>query len=216
MAKTVFKPAGVPVFPPHADPQGACVLATLLADEPWRSDVEWPEGFAGGIAHRLDVKTSGALLVADDAEETLDIREAFATRRFLKTYRFIAARDVQWSTHKCELPIAHDRRRRSRMIVQRGKATPHRGQWHDAETRFKRLGPRLWEATIRTGVMHQIRVHAAFVGLPLVGDSQYGGGPGTFSLHHMGMFGAGRRTEPVPLPHWARTQRELRSTTTGA
>jgi 23S rRNA-/tRNA-specific pseudouridylate synthase len=64
---------------------------------------------------------------------------------------------------------------------------------------------------IVTGVMHQIRAHAAFVGLALTGDRRYGGRPtpdgfdAEFRLHHVGLSGpGGLRTEPVPLPAWAR------------
>lgn len=204
MSTTVAKPCGIPVFPPHDDPSGDCVLARLVADAPSRLGLPWPEGFAGGIAHRLDTQTSGALLVADDPEELVAIREAFASRAFLKTYRFVAAREVPWDANHCARSIAHDRRRRRRMIVQRGPSTPHRGRWLPAETHFRRLGPCLWEATMRTGVMHQIRVHAAFLGLALAGDRLYGGGPGGFRLHHVGLSGGRWSTSSVPLPDWAR------------
>ena len=69
MATTAYKPAGVTVFPPHADPAGDCVLHRLLQADPWRNEPVWPEGFAGGIAHRLDTWTSGALWIADDPAE---------------------------------------------------------------------------------------------------------------------------------------------------
>jgi len=99
-----------------------------------------------------------------------------------------------------------------RMVVQRGRSTPHRGRWYSAETRFRRVAGPLFEARMRTGVMHQIRVHAAFVGIPLLGDRIYGGGatpadaPGgvTFFLHHLGISGPeGLHTDSVPLPSWA-------------
>ena len=98
------------------------------------------------------------------------------------------------------------------MVVQRGENTPHRGKWLAAETRFRRVGEghhgTVWEATMRTGVMHQIRVHAAFVGLVLAGDPVYGGGepvPGgaPYALHHVGFRGAGFATVPVDAPPWA-------------
>src|SRR5690606_11456797 len=66
--RTLSKPAGLPVFPPHADPAGDCLLARLLAEEPWRAALPWPAGFDGGIAHRLDVSTSGAVLAASDPD----------------------------------------------------------------------------------------------------------------------------------------------------
>ena len=61
--------------------------------------------------------------------------------------------------------------------------------------------------------MHQIRIHCAFVGLPLLGDRVYGGGKTptdapegvTFFLHHVGFQGEGVATSPVPSPSWAST-----------
>lgn len=211
MSSTVYKPGGLPVFPPHADPAGDCVLRRLLADQPQRAAQAWPEGFAGGISHRLDVSTSGALLVADDPDELARLRDAFRGHDLTKRYRFRAARTPPWTTHACDLPLAHDKRRKSRMVVQRGANTPHRGRWYEAHTRFTHLHDDVWRAEITTGVMHQIRVHAAFVGLPLLGDSLYGGGPTpadappglTFFLHHEGLRGPGIATTAVPLPPWA-------------
>jgi len=211
---TLDKPAGIPVFPPHADAAGDCLLARMLADAPSRADLPWPDGFAGGIAHRLDVSTTGAVAVADDLDELSALRDAFATGALCKTYRFIARRDVGWDRNHCDRPIAHHRRRKRRMIVKRGRNTPHRGKWRPAQTSFRRIDGRLWEATMRTGVTHQIRVHAAFLGLVLAGDRVYGGGPpppesagrgsnAPFCLHHVGFTGA-FRTREVPTPRWAR------------
>jgi len=84
------------------------------------------------------------------------------------------------------------------MVVQRGRNTPHRGKWYPADTRFRQVDGPLWEAVITTGVMHQVRVHAASVGLAILGDSRYGGGQlnaGTAPegvehiLHHCAMRG---------------------------
>ena len=99
------------------------------------------------------------------------------------------------------------------MVVQRGRKTPHRGKWLAASTTFRRLGQtcdggHVWEAQMRTGVMHQIRVHAAFVGLALRGDPRYGGGAAfsedvPFLLHHMGLSGPGLSPPEAPLPaYW--------------
>lgn len=218
MPITFAKPAGLPVFPWHDDSGSDCVLARLLAEAPWRRHIEWPDGFAGGVAHRLDTSTSGALWIANDLAELAAMRAAFASGALRKTYRMRAAKDVAWDTHRIDRPIAHARRHRGRMVVQRGPDTPHRGAWYPARTSLRRVDGRLWEVVIETGVTHQIRVHAAFVGLPLAGDRTYGGGatppdapPGAeFLLHHVGLVGAGFSTDQVPLPDWAR------STLTGA
>ena len=201
---TWFKPGGLPVFPPHDDPGGDCVLERLRATEPARFDVDWPQGFRGGVAHRLDVHPSGALLLADDLASLEAIRQLFARGAFEKTYRFLADKDVPWDVNRCDLPLAHDRRKKRRMVVQRGKSTPHRGKWYPASTTFRRIEGAVWEATMRTGVMHQIRAHAAFVGLPLVGDRIYGRGDGQHMLHHVGLSGGEVETDAVPAPAWAR------------
>lgn len=199
------------MFPPHDDPSGDCVLVRLLAAEPWRAERDWPDGFAGGIAHRLDTSTSGAVAVAADPGELAVLRGWFASGVLRKRYLLRAARDPGWDTHQVDAPIAHDPRHRGRMVVSRGRATPHRGRWFDAHTRFRRVAGALFEAEITTGVMHQIRVHAAFVGLPLAGDARYGGGPtpadappgATFLLHHVGFVGPDAATAPVDTPAWA-------------
>ena len=213
--RTLFKPAGIPTLRPHADPLGDCVVQRLLREEPHRADLDWPAGFEGGIAHRLDVSTSGAIVAADTVAELARIREAFASGALRKTYRFRSRKKVPWTENSCELAIAHDRRRKGRMVVQRGSNTPHRGKWWSASTTFTQLEGSLWQAVITTGVMHQIRVHAAFLGLSLAGDRRYGGGDplpeapeGTdFLLHHIGLVGPQITTDPVLLPSWAETAR---------
>jgi 23S rRNA pseudouridine1911/1915/1917 synthase len=193
------KPAGIPVFPPHADPSGDCLLTRWTHEQNNSDGHDWPAGFEGGIAHRLDGSTSGQVLAAATPVALTRIRDMFRNGDLNKRYVFVSAGDVPWSEHTVQTPIAHDKRRRSRMIVQRGKSTPHRGRWYTAHTSFRRLGKTtdtafLWEAVITTGVMHQIRVHAASVGIPLRGDKHYGGGTPqdesiSFLLHHIGMTG---------------------------
>jgi 23S rRNA pseudouridine1911/1915/1917 synthase len=208
------KPAGLPVLPPNDDPAGDCVVARLLLAEPERARIAWPAGFEAGVLHRLDTSTSGAVALADDPADLEHLRAAFATGKLVKQYCLRAARDPGWDTNDCERALAHDPRHKGRMVVQRGRDTPHRGRWLPAHTRFRRRHGTLFDAVIRTGVMHQIRVHAAFVGIPILGDRRYGGGetpegapPGlVFYLHHVGFSSAdpALETAPVPLPDWAR------------
>lgn len=213
----LVKPAGIPVFPPHADPEGDCLLARLRAARPEQAVGPWPDGYDGGLAHRLDTATSGAVLAARTPEDLVWLRGLFAGRALVKTYRFVSARDVPWDSHVVTTALAHDARRKDRMIAQRGADTPHRGRWYPAETRLRRLGRLgglgIWEARMKSGVMHQIRAHAASVGLALAGDAIYGGGPppdfagrpedAPFLLHHLGVAGPDLPPlPPLPPPAW--------------
>ncbi|MBM4369052.1 MAG: RNA pseudouridine synthase, partial [Deltaproteobacteria bacterium] len=75
----VDKPAGLPVFPPHADPEGDCVLrrfTAIITPPPG-----FPRGFEGGIAHRLDNLTSGFLVVAKAPEALARVRAEWGQLR---------------------------------------------------------------------------------------------------------------------------------------
>lgn len=207
----VIKPAGLPVFPPHSDPGGDCVLARLLSEHPEQTD-NWPEGFAGGIAHRLDIPTSGMLLVARTPADLVWLRGLFSDKKLVKTYALMTVKNPPWSQHVISADLAHDRRRKKRMVVRRGANTPHRGRWLAAQTTFTRQTEAgalwRWQAVMRTGVMHQIRAHAGFAGLALVGDRLYGGGgspvgfPVSFALHHLGLVGSDLAPPQVAVPQW--------------
>lgn len=191
------KQAGWSCFPHRNDPSKPSMLEHLLNEYPEQGRIDWPQGFDGGIAHRLDVSTSGQLLVATNLDALRQLRSDFADKQLLKRYLFLTRKEVPWNTHAISMAIAHHPKNKRKMVVQRGRNTPHRGRWYPAETAFRfveRVNElNLWEATMKTGVMHQIRLHAAMLGLALVGDQLYGGGdapvhfPATFALHHVGI-----------------------------
>lgn len=191
------KRSGWSCFPHRNDPSTPSMLQYLLTEYPEQGNVDWPQGFDGGIAHRLDVSTSGQLLVAPNLEVLQLLRSDFSNKRLLKRYLFLTRKEVSWTEHRIAMAIAHHPKNKRKMVVQRGRNTPHRGKWYPAETTFRFVervhGLNLWEATMRTGVMHQIRLHASMLGLALVGDRLYGGGespehfPSTFALHHAGI-----------------------------
>jgi 23S rRNA pseudouridine1911/1915/1917 synthase len=198
----LWKPPGVTVFPPH-DGAGASVLGWLLQAFPEQAR-PWSDGFDGGILHRLDRWTSGLLLVARTDRGFEDGRRAFEQKRLGKNYRFLSAGRVPWREHTVTWDLAHDRKDRRKMTWRRGQNTPHRGRWYPASTRFRRVQGG-WEARMSTGVMHQIRLHAASVGLPLLGDRLYGGaldpqGEGRFYLHHGSVDGWFEALPAAPLP----------------
>ena len=79
------KPSGIPCFPFHSSPGSDCLLHRLLQKYPEQENKGWPDGFEGGIAHRLDVATSGQILVALDPEHLIEMRALFAKKKLQKT-----------------------------------------------------------------------------------------------------------------------------------
>jgi 23S rRNA pseudouridine1911/1915/1917 synthase len=203
----LLKPAGVPVFPPHADPAGDCVYTRLCAARPERA-AGWPAGFEGGIAHRLDNPTSGLLVIAKTPRDLEMLRAEFASHTLRKFYLFRSSSIVGFREIVRTDPIAHHPNRKDRMVPQRHPKIPHRGRWYDAWTRFTARGEGWWQAEIRTGVTHQIRVHALAAGIPLDNDPIYR--PQTpedplpsdaprLTLHHACIVAVGWRSPVAPL-----------------
>ena len=203
----LHKPAGVPVFPRHDGTPGPCLLHALLAEVPTQQE-DFPDGFAGGIAHRLDVWTSGLVVAARSVAALTRARALFADGALAKQYVFLTDRYVPWDHTEVAHPLAHDRKHKRRMVWQRSPNTPHRGRWFPARTALRRGSSRSgglarWEATITTGVTHQIRLHAASAGLALLGDRLYGGtrrADGRFFLHARRIDGWPVRTPELPIP----------------
>ena len=217
----VHKPSGIPCLPKrlstHHHIEKALedsILYRLCSWNGFVADISWPTGFEGGIAHRLDTATSGQLLVAKTPDVLVDLRREFTEKKLQKHYVFLTQKQVTWREHTVNFSIAHDKKHKKRMVVQRGSHTEHRGKWLPASTFFRIMGTQdglcLVHATMRTGVMHQIRVHAAITGLALLGDSLYGGGaspsvfPSDFALHHVGICASHFCLEQhmVPVPTW--------------
>ena len=163
----VDKPAGLVVHPAAGHWTGT-LLNGLLAHVPAAAALP-----RGGIVHRLDKDTSGLMVVAKTAASTLALSRAIAAREVKREYLAIAHGVVARDAFSIDAPVGRDPRSRVRMAAVASGRT--------ARTDVRRLasaqGCSVLACRLQTGRTHQIRVHLAARGHPLVGDALYGGAP---------------------------------------
>ncbi|MEX0750219.1 MAG: RluA family pseudouridine synthase [Dehalococcoidia bacterium] len=163
----INKPAGMTVHPAPGHPAATLVNAILAhADD--------LSGIGGvlrpGIVHRLDRDTSGVILVAKNDAAHNALARQLKARTVEKTYMAVVEGTPKPAEGVIDAPIARDPRNRQRMaIVENGRASVTA---YKVIERFR--GYSLIEARPKTGRTHQIRVHLAAIGHPIVGDRVYG------------------------------------------
>lgn len=166
------KPAGLVVHPAPGNWSGT-LLNGLLARDPQASLLP-----RAGIVHRLDKDTSGLMVVARTRQVMDQLVAMIAARTVSREYLALAHGDWQGpASRQVEDPIGRDPRNRLRMAVV--DLERHAGK--TASTGIFRLGSEggycLVRCKLQTGRTHQIRVHMAAIGHPLVADEVYGGRP---------------------------------------
>jgi 23S rRNA pseudouridine1911/1915/1917 synthase len=170
----IDKPAGLTVHPAVGVRWGT-LAAALLAYRPELAGVGGPE--RPGIVHRLDRDTSGLLVVAKNEAARAALARQWKERQVKKGYLALVCGRLEPPQGVIDAPIGRDPRHRQRMaVLEGGRAarTAYRVRCYLPAGPARQEAYSLVEVTPSTGRTHQIRVHFAALGHPLVGDRAYG------------------------------------------
>ena len=172
----INKEKGMVVHPGNGNPDGTLANAIMARCSDSLSGIGGE--IRPGIVHRIDKDTSGIIIVAKNDKAHLDISKQIKEHTTTKTYLALVRGQVRENEATIDMPIGRSSKDRKKMAVDRkGKS---------AVTHFKvleRFGKyTLLELVIETGRTHQIRVHLAEIGYPIVGDYTYSNGKNEFNV----------------------------------
>ena len=172
----INKPKGLVVHPGNGNPDHTLVNAVMAKCKGSLSGIGGK--IRPGIVHRLDKDTSGLIIVAKNDKAHIGLSEQLKNKEIKKTYIALVRGNIQENEATIQMPIGRSTKDRKKMAVtKKGK---------EAITHFKvlkRYGKyTLLEVKIETGRTHQIRVHMAEIGHPVVGDMVYSNGKNEFGI----------------------------------
>jgi 23S rRNA pseudouridine1911/1915/1917 synthase len=164
----INKPAGLVVHPAPGNYEHTLVNGLLYRFKNL-SDIN---PLRPGIVHRLDKDTSGLLVIAKNNAAHLSLVKQFSTHSIRRVYVAVVKGRVEFEENIIDLPIQRNPEKRKSMSVGFGKKSRY------AKTRYRTLkrtaGSSLLELEPFTGRTHQLRVHLAYIGHPVMGDKKYG------------------------------------------
>jgi RluA family pseudouridine synthase len=178
----VDKPAGLPTLPDGYDAQAPHLLQA----------VEMAVGQPVWVVHRLDRDTSGVVVFARTAKAHRALNAQFEGRRVAKVYHALVAGHPAWNERRVTVRLQPDGDRRHRTIVSPRQGKPAVTGLLVLE-RWARYA--LVEARPETGRTHQVRVHLAAQGTPIVADELYGDGQAIFLSALKADYRAGEKPE---------------------
>ena len=163
----VDKPAGLPVHPAPGHPSHTVANAVLSYLPTLAKDAD---SLRPGIVHRLDKDTSGLLIIAKNRLAQANLSQQFKSRIVKKTYITLVQGKLTPEKGTIEAAIGRDPSHRQRMAIT--------AKGREARTEYKVIeyigNYSFLEIKPETGRTHQIRVHLAAIGFPVVGDTTYG------------------------------------------
>jgi 23S rRNA pseudouridine1911/1915/1917 synthase len=182
----IDKPAGLVVHPAPGHATGTLVNALLhhCRDLAGIGGVQRP-----GIVHRLDKGTSGVLVVAKHDAAHAGLARQFKEHSIERIYLALVRGVPRADEGRVEAAIGRHPSDRKRMSVRSARGREARTAWR-VRRRFPKSGCAELEIRPETGRTHQIRVHLAASGLPIVGDPVYGRGAGSFGLERPALHAA--------------------------
>lgn len=172
----VNKPKGMVVHPANGNPDGTLVNAVMNICKDSLSGIGGE--IRPGIVHRIDKDTSGLLIIAKNDKAHINLSEQIKNREITKKYVALARGVIKENNATIDMPIGRSDKDRKKMAVRKeGKnAVTH----FDVIKRYN--GYTYLDIKIDTGRTHQIRVHLAEIGYPIVGDGVYSNGKNPFGV----------------------------------